>query len=392
MAESNELASQIPLIPEFCIRLGSSVSLSFDGNTLAIGDCSDNGNIGATWIFTRNGTVWPQQGKKLVGSQSSGCSNQGASVSLSSDGNTLAVGGFSDNNNTGAIWIFTRNGTTWTQQGDKLVGSQSSGQSCQGQAISLSSDGNTLAVGGFSDNNNIGATWIFTRSESTWTQQGEKLVGSVSGGSSSNQGRSVSLSSDGNTLAIGGYANDNTLGATWIFTRSESTWTQECNKLVGTSTAGEQSVQGISVSLSCDGNILAIGGPGDNNNLNATWMFTRNGTIWTQEGDKLVGSGSSGQFGQGVSVSLSSDGNKLAVGGFADNNFFGATWIFTRNETTWTQRGNKLNGSGSSKQSIQGVSVFLSSDGHTIAVGGPCDEQQNGQLKDRCCMCLRLLI
>ena len=136
--------------------------------------------------------------------------------------------------------------------------------------------------------------------------------------------------------------------------------------------------------------MLAVGGPGNNNNLNATLIFTRNGTTWTQEGDEIIGSESSGQFGQGVSVSLSSDGNTLAVGGFADNNFLGATWIFTRSETTWTQKGRKLTGSGSYKQSVRGVSVFLSSDGHRLAVGGPYDDNQNGK-KDRCCICLSVL-
>lgn len=107
-------------------------------------------------------------------------------MSLSSDGNTLAVGGIGDNSGTGATWIFTRTGgTTWTQQGSKLVGTGSIGPSSQGFSVSLSSDGNTLAVGGIRDSGNVGATWTFIRTGgTTWTQSGAKLIGTGNIGNS----------------------------------------------------------------------------------------------------------------------------------------------------------------------------------------------------------------
>ena len=100
----------------------------------------------------------------------------------------------------------------------KVVGTGAVGASVQGTSVSLSSDGNTLAVGGYGDNSGIGATWIFARVGSTWSQQGSKLMGT---GGGSRQGRSVSLSSDGNTLAAGEPAY---MGATWIFSRNSNTW------------------------------------------------------------------------------------------------------------------------------------------------------------------------
>jgi len=312
---------------------GISVSLSADGNTLAVGGSIDNSQIGATWVFTRSGTSWTQQGSKLVGTGATGGSQQGISVSLSADGNTLAVGGSIDNSNIGATWVFTRSGTTWTQQGSKLVGTGNTGTSRQGFSVSLSADGNTLAVGGNIDNSNIGATWVFTRSGTSWTQQGSKLVGTGATGGAQ-QGRSVALSADGNTLAVGGNADNSNIGATWVFTRSGTTWTQQGSKLVGTGNTGT-SQQGISVSLSADGNILAVGGFTDNttgsfpaSSIGATWVFTRSGTSWTQQGSKLIGTGATGGAQQGISVSLSKNGNTLAVGGNADNSQIGATWVF----------------------------------------------------------------
>jgi len=356
---------------------GWSAALSSDGNTLAVGGIGDYGDIGATVIFTYSGGIWSQQGTKLVGTGYTTGNGifQGYSVSLSSDGNTLAVGGNKDNSYTGATWIFTRSSSTWTQQGTKLVGTGYIGIPYQGSTVALSSDGNTLAVGGYYDNTGIGATWIFTRSGSTWTQQGTKLLGTGYSGAGPNQGSSVALSYDGNTLAIGSINDNPSIGATWIFIRSGSTWTQQGNKLVGTGYTGTQIYQGQSVALSSDGNTLAVSGYYDNSQIGATWIFTRSGTTWTQQGTKLVGTGYIGtQIYQGYSVSLSSDGITLAIGGYYDNSQIGATWIFSRLGSTWTQRGTKLLGTGYTGTTIQqGHSVALSSDGTILAVGGGGD-------------------
>ena len=136
------------------------MAISADGNTVAIGGIADHGNIGATWVFTRAAGVWTQQGSKLVGTGTNvGASKQGL-VSLSADGNTLAVGGSGDDELNGAVWMFTRSESTWAQQGAKLVGTGFSFNAEQGK-VALSADGNTAIVGGFMDggdnSNNHGA-------------------------------------------------------------------------------------------------------------------------------------------------------------------------------------------------------------------------------------------
>ena len=158
-----------------------AVSVSTDGGTIAGGS-----------NFTVTPTLHPaiQQGTKLVGSGTTGSSWQGFSVSLSADGNTAIVGGATDNNNTGAAWIYTRSGGGWMQQGSKLVGTGANGNSMQGTSVSLSADGNTAIIGGYSDNNGQGAAWVFTRSAGAWTQQGSILVGTGNTGAAF-QGYSV---------------------------------------------------------------------------------------------------------------------------------------------------------------------------------------------------------
>jgi hypothetical protein len=194
------------------------VSLSADGNTAIVGRAFDNGLIGAAWVWARSGGVWTQQGPKLVGSGAAGNAEQGFSVSLSADGNTAMVGGFGDNGLAGATWVWTRSGGAWTQQGPKLVGSDAVGVSVrQGYSVSLSADGNTAVIGGIGDSNNTGAAWVWTRSGGVWTQQGPKLVGSGAVGNPVYQGISVSLSSDGNKAIVGGAGDNGFVGAAWVY-------------------------------------------------------------------------------------------------------------------------------------------------------------------------------
>ena len=355
---------------------GCSVSVSADGNTAIVGGYNDNNGVGAAWVWTRSGGAWIQQAK-LVGSGAVGNAWQGFSVSLSADGNTAIVGGpidFDSANNiyTGATWVWTRSGDVWNQQAT-LVGSGVDGPGAeQGWSVSLSADGNTAMVGGYADNNVDGAAWVWTRSGGVWTQQGTKLVGSGAVGNAS-QGRSVCLSGDGNTAIVGGWMDNNSAGAAWIWTRNGGVWTQQGTKLVGSDAVGSYVYQGQSVSLSADGNTAIVGGFFDNSGAGAAWVWTRSGGVWTQQGTKLVGSGAVGNAMQGYSVSLSGDGNMAVVGGYGDRSGEGAAWAWTRSGGVWIQRGSKLFGSGGSGEPAQGSSVSLSADAGTVIVGGDAD-------------------
>ena len=273
-----------------------------------------------------------QQGSKLVGTGGVGQAIQGTSVAVSADGNTAIVGGPEDNANTGAVWVFTRSGGVWTQQGDKLVGTGAVGHAEQGFSVAVSGDGNTAIVGGWADTLSAlptprtGAAWVFTRSGGVWTQQGDKLVGTGAVLPTS-QGYSVAVSEDGNTAIVGGPEDNGNTGAAWVFTRAGSVWTQQGDKLVGTG-AVVYAGQGSSVAVSKDGDTAILGGWADNHNTGAVWVFTRSGGVWTQQGNKLVGKGRVGQATQGWSVAVSGDGNTAIAGGPSDNNGAGAAWVF----------------------------------------------------------------
>jgi hypothetical protein len=360
---------------------------------------------------------------------------------MSSDGGTALVGAWGDNQLQGAAWVFTRSGSVWSQQGPKLVGdctgscsgpagTGESGQAAFGESLALSSDGNTALIGAEGDNDSAGAAWVFTRSGSVWSQQGAKLVGDctslcsgpngtgeTAGGArgGADFGISVALSADGNTALIGGRADGSEeQGAAWVFTRSGSLWSQQGAKLVGDCTGscpgpngtGEISLSangggafGESVALSGTGDTALIGAPGDDGADGAVWVFTRAGQAWSQQGRKLIadctescsgprGIGEAGTGAFGISAALSRDGSTAVIGAWYDRNYTGAAWVFTRTREVWSQQGAKLvvdgthacppDATGGDGCNGFGSSVALTSTGATLLIGAPSENAEQG--------------
>ena len=348
---------------------GNSIAISADGNTAVVG-APYYGNFGFAFVYARTGGTWVAQNTGLQTS-AIGYSLAGYAVAISADGNTIAVGGYGDISNAGGVWMFVRSGTSWVAQGSKLVGAGEVGAGDFGFSLALSADGNTLVAGAQLDNGGAGAVWVYTRANGVWTAQGGKLTGPGAVGGAE-FGYSVALSADGNTLLAGGPVDNAGAGATWTFKRAAGSWSPSGTKLVGTGGTGATQ-QGIAVAITPDGSTAAVGGNSDNGGAGATWVFTRSGSSWLQQGPRLVGSNGIGISWQGISVALSSDGNTLVVGGATDNGSAGAVWHFTRANGAWTQVGDKLTGALHSGSAQFGSATALSADGHTLLVGGPAD-------------------
>ena len=355
---------------------GSAVAISADGNTAIVGGPYDRNDTGAVWIFVRSGTTWSQQGPKLVGAGlvgTPGNSTQiefGNSVAISADGNTALVGAPGDSNGTGAACVFVRTGTTWAQQGPKLFGAGAAGSLIgQGVSVSISADGNTALISAPEDSNGKGALWVFARSGGIWSQQGPKLTG-TGAQIYANLGSVVSLSADGNT-AIALSTSVNYDYAAWVFTRSGTVWSQQAIIQLDSLYGGFFN----SIALSADGNIALIGP----DSLGAC-VYVRAGGVWSRQGPVLTGTGTVGlDAWQGSSVALSADGNTAIIGRPIDSFYIsGAVWVFKRSGTIWAQQGYKLVGTGAVDSSIQGFSVSLSADGSTAIVGGPYDNTYQG--------------
>ena len=415
---------------------GNSVALSADGSTLAVGAWGEasattgiNGNqadnsapgAGAVYVFTRSGTSWSQQAY-IKASNTNANDDFGWSVALSADGNTLAVGA-TNQSYAGAVYVFTRSSTSWSQQAYIKASNADLGDAF-GVRVALSGDGSMLAVGAMgeasaaigingnqSDNSasGAGAVYIFTRSGSTWSQQA--YIKASNTNANDYFGSAVVLSGDGSTLAVGAYyeasaaigingnQSDNSAsgaGAVYIFTRSSSTWNQQAY-IKASNNGTIHPFFGSSVALSADGNTLAVGASDEDsaatgingnqtdtsaNGAGAVYVFTRSGSTWSQQA-YIKASNTNAYDTFGWSVALSADGSTLAIGAAgessaatgingnqADNSaqFAGAVYVFTRSGSTWSQQA-YIKASNTNSFDQFGQNVALSADGNTLAVG-----------------------
>lgn len=420
-------------------EFGSRVVMSGDGNTLAVaavyeqsftkginGDQAENSApaAGAVYVFTRTADSWSQQAYIKASNTGDG-DLFGFSLSLSVNGDILAVGAPQEDSagaptdnsavDAGAIYVFTRAGNTWAQQ-EYIKASNTEAGDWFGRGVALSADGSTLAVaangedgagGNEADNSaeNAGAAYVFTRNANTWTQQAYLKASNAEFWDLF--GSSVALSADGNTLAVGANSEDSgagqgdnsasQAGAVYMFTRTANAWTQEA--YLKASNSGSDQLLGRSVALSADGNTLAVGAHledsaaiginGEQDNMSAAdsgaaYVFTRSGKAWSQQAYvKPSNTFQGSNFGE--SVSISADGNiiavgakdedsmSLGVGGEQINNLSsgaGAAYVFTRAANIWSQQA-YVKAPNTDADDSFGASVALSGDGNVLAIGAP---------------------
>ena len=373
----------------------------------------------------RSGTGWAQQA--YLKASNTGSNDQfGNAVALSADGNTLAVsavfedsgatginGNQADNSveESGAVYVYTRTGTTWTQQAyvkASNTGGRDDGDTF-GYTIALSDDGATLAVGAPSEDSSsisnnanqgddsavgAGAVYVFTRAGASWSQQA--YVKSPNNRANSLFGYSVALSGNGDTLAVGAFDEDGGKGAVHVFMRKGSAWAEQAR--LQSSNAERADSFGAWVAISDDGNTLAAGALDEDSlltNVNsgdqgATDQSTDTSAgaayVFTRHRDRMVPAGlhQSLEYGKedwfGVRVALSGDGNTVAVSAPNEDGAndgapeAGAVYMYSRSAGAWSHQVD-LKGTNTDQFDELGSSLALSSDGRTLALGARFDEQ-----------------
>ena len=372
-------------------RFGSSVALSADGSTLAVGGPHGMGSQGAVWIFARSGASWSKQAELTSGETTTStveeCAEEaaeeagecffGSSVALSSDGNTALIGDPSGGSTPGAAWVFTRTGTSWERR-QALTGSGAGGEGRFGRSVAISSDGSTALVGNPGAAGERGAAWVFVSSAGGFASQA--TLADAEASKFAHFGRSVALSSDGSTALIGGPAASSYLGAAWTFRRSGSSWAQQGGAVTGGNAEEPQGHFGRAVALSGDGNTALIGVPNDNGGRGAVWSFTRGGLGFAQPGTKLEAPSvlGEGHFGFGSSLALSGDGSTALVGAPRAEAGAGTVVELARSGSGWTIEQELLEGSDAVGKGASGASVALSGDGGLAAFGAPHDGRRSG--------------
>lgn len=345
-------------------KAGRSVAISDDGSIIAIG--ASTNDQGKVKVYQKSAGNWVQLGTDINGTVTNGYI--GYAVSLSSDGSVLAVS--TTYSFGGKVEVFGYINGNWVQKGAAISASYSS----FGYSVSLSSDGNTLAIGSPTYNNNTGRVRIYTYDGANWI-----LGGLISGASSGNYfGRSVSLSDDGQKIAIGAPNNLNNSGYVRVFEYQSGAWVQLGNTILGEASSD---FSGASVSLSADGSIVAIGaqyndGNGGSSGHVRVFEYSSN---WVQLGSDIDGNVGDES---GFRVSLSFDGKTVAVASPYANSDTGLVRIYDYNGVGWSQIGSDINGEASGD--YFGYSIALDANGTSLVVGVPNNDvngTESGKVK-----------
>ena len=360
------IASDHQLGEEF----GYSVALSGDTALVGAKDDSDQGNFsGSAYVFTRSGTTWTQQ-QKLLAPGGAPYDRFGYSVALSGD--TLVVGVPYDDDNgidSGSAYVFVRSAGVWTLQ-HKLLASD--GAQHDDFGVSVAVDGDTALVGalyGHVDDNNTGSAYVFVRSGATWFQQGK--LKAADGSQRDKFGLAVAL--DGDTALVGARSDDDKgdgSGSAYVFVRSGATWAQQAKLLA--SDGASHDVFGRSVAV--DGDTALVGANADDDvglNSGSAYIFVRSSAIWTQQ-QKLTASDGLQDLRFGASVALKGDialvGSSL--GSVSASN---SAYVFRRSANVWSEE-LKLVPSQGINGNASGKSVALDAD--TALVGANADDVQ----------------
>lgn len=352
---------------------GTSVDVSADGNIIAMG--SPKNRNGVVRVYAYDDTHCPGIWKKIGEIEGESYGDQsGMSVSLSDDGKTVAIGApWNDSSifNEGHVRVYSYIGTTWTQLGLDLYGENYDDFS--GSAVSLSSDGRIVAIGSPGHESQAGKVRIFSYGyplPGRWNKMGPDIIGEAN---DDELGSSVALSGDGYTVAIGSPEYDGEAGFSTghvkVYSFSSGSWTPKGNAIEGESFF---TYSGTSVSLSKDGNKLAIGSPLDAGHVKVYIFddFSTSPPKWVQISSDIDGEMSQAQA--GTSVSLASDGFTVAVGQPGKD----IVIVKTLGSEDWITVGNRI--SGSSEDENFGASVSIAGNREVVAIGAP-KSNKNGR-------------
>ena len=361
---------------------GISVSTSSDGSIVAIGAYGNTANgpfTGHARVYQNLSNVWTQIGQDIDGDAE--YDQMGISLSLSADGTILAVSAFGNDggeSDAGVTRIYNYQGGNWIQIGDDIYG-ESLGD-FSGISVSLSADGTIVAIGADNNANAQGASGhvrVYENTGGTWTQVGQDLDGIAS---FDKFGYTVSLNQNGSVVAISAVNSDSggaDSGQVSVFENQGGNWVQLGNNIDGEA-AGDKF--GFSSSINNDGTIVAIGShrnDGNGADSGQVRVFEYQGGDWVLYGSTILGAAEGDGF--GISVSLTPDASKLAVGAFRnDENGLdtGQVRVFEFIGDDWIQYENAIEGDEVDERF--GYSVSLSDDGSILASGAYFNDG-NGQ-------------
>lgn len=346
---------------------GWSVSLSSDGSIVAVGargNDANGSNSGHVRVLQNVAGTWTQVGGDING-QAAG-DTSGYSVSVSENGNIVAIG--APGNGAGYTRVYQNVSGNWAQIGSDIIGEAIYDDS--GESVALSADGSIVAIGASyntGNGNGAGHVRVYKNISGVWTQIGADINGEAAGDRS---GLHVSISADGNTVAIGSpysAANGEDSGQVRVFQNIAGVWTKIGANINGTADTNF----GYGVRISGDGSIVAAGAPFSNesgNNTGHVRVYQNVSGTWTQIGTDIIGEAALDR--SGYRLAMSADGSILAIGAYQNDgngSNSGQVRIYKNVSGAWTQIGSDIDGEAANNHN--GYSVSLSSSGSILATG-----------------------
>lgn len=367
-------------------QFGTGVSLDAAGTTIAVGawggDYNNKQNVGITRVYTWNGTSWSLKGSAIYGDEAFYLS--GGHVSLSDNGNILAIGAdyawysnVSTNtfyDHAGQVKIFAWNGSAWIQRGNTIWGE--SAENYSGWSCSLNGNGEVIVIGGYGNT----GTWpqtgapfaghfrVFTWNGTTWVQRGNTIIGETQ---YDYKGYSVDINQAGDVIVVSIPFDDNPVGVdagtVRVYYWNGTAWIQRGADIYGEASTD---VSGVRVGIDNSGNTIIIGAynnDGNGTNSGHARVYSWNGTSWVKKGSDV--DGEAALDGSGIGVSISGDGNIIAIGAWQNDSSgltdSGHVRVYSWNGTSWIQRGIDLDGTVASAGF--GYKVTLNYDGSVVA-------------------------
>ena len=320
---------------------GAAVAISSDGTRIVVGAHGKATSTGSVYIYRKNGATWTQEAILLASDKVTN-DHFGGFVAINSDGSRVVIGAYNKTGTytvQGAAYVFLRTGTTWAQEA-KLLASDPAVNDSFGNSVAINSDATRIIVGAIGKTGTAGATqgaaYVFLRTGTTWAQETKLLASDPV--TLDSFGSSVNITSDASRVVIGAKGKLTSTGAAYIFTRTNTLWAQEA-KIVATDGTTSSYFGNLFIGISSDGSRVVVGAynkTGTYSTQGAAYIFTRTGTTWAQEA-KLLAAAPAVNDSFGYSVSMNSDGTRVTIGCTGRNTYTGNVAIFTRNSVTWLQ-------------------------------------------------------
>ncbi len=348
---------------------GTATTIDANGTTAVVGTFQRNGSTGAAYVFTTDGSTWTETAE-LTASDGQTSDNFSVRLAIDAAGDTIVVGAGGHNRSQGAAYVFTRKGSTWTQTAE-LTPPPGTVFSEFGISVAIDALGDTIVIGANGQDDATGAAYVYTANGLTWTRTARLTA--TDGAPGHYFGEYSAIEPGGRLIVVGasGALGGTYPGAAYVFTKAGSAWTQVAELTASDGVASD--LFGFAVGIGADGGTILVGAPthtrSSSSNFGAVYVFTRLGATWTQTDELAPAPGGPSSDWFGFSISVGAGGGTALIGVWEQvAGSTGAAYVFSNDGSSWRQAGRLTPADGQAGDRF-GFAVAVSTEAATGVVG-----------------------